>query len=216
MSSRRTVIELIREAFGGNEFPGNDYLQGSFEGSEPFEEIEPFKGREGWQAIDAEFLDMHSAALSYFSEAGLRYFLPAYLVADLRDELLTADPLFTLVHGFSDMSVSFHAGTREFVRMTGKASFVNPRRYGAATFYDHARWRLSVFAREEARAIVAYLKYRRDSRPRGIQMAEIDAALSRFWLQRAESAPTASDLARHLSEDEAYLAAIGADALRGR
>ncbi len=31
---------------------------------------------------------------------------------------------------------------------------LNPRRYGAMTFADWARYRLSVFAREEAQAIV--------------------------------------------------------------
>lgn len=86
-------------------------MQGSSEGCEPFEEIEPFKGRDDGQAIDARLLDTHYAALSFFSEAGLRYFLPAYLVADLKDDLATADPMFTLVHGFGDVSVTLQAGT---------------------------------------------------------------------------------------------------------
>jgi hypothetical protein len=92
---------------------------------------------------------------------------------------------------------------------------VNPRRYGAATFFDYARWRLSVFTREEAEAIISYLKYRRDSDPHGIQKSEIDAALDLFWLERAENAPTASDLARHRAEEEGNVAAMGVDAVRG-
>ena len=209
MSSREAVIRQIREAFGRSEFPGDDYLQGSFEGREPFEEIEPFKGRDDWQAIDASLLDTHHAALSFFSEAGLRYFLPAYLVADLRGELATADPLFTLVHGFGNAAVTHHTGSRDLRRVIGRTAFVNPRRYGAATFFDHARWRLSIFTREEARAIVAYLRHKRDSDPHRLQSEEIEPALSLFWLERAENAPTAGSLARHLAEEEEYLAAIG-------
>jgi hypothetical protein len=215
MNSREAVIGQIREAFGGNEFPGDGYLQGSFEGCEPFEEIEPFKGRVDWQAIDARMLDTHCVALSFFSEAGLRFFLPAYLVADLKEELATADPLFTLIQGFSDVTVTHHAGSRQFERVVGGSSFVNPRRYGAATFYDYARWHLSIFAREEVEAIVAYLKYKRDSDPQGIQRDEIGAALSSFWLERAQNAPTADDLARYVAEEEDYLAGIGADCVRG-
>lgn len=93
---------------------------------------------------------------------------------------------------------------------------MNPRRHGAATFFDYARWRLSIFAREEAEAIVAYLKHRRDSDPHGIQREEIDSALGLFWLDRAQNAPTAGDLARHLRAEEEYLASVRADAVRGR
>jgi hypothetical protein len=213
MNNREAVIEQIYEAFEGNEFPGDGFLLGSFDGCEPFEEIKPFKGRDDWQAIDACLLDAHYAGLSFFSEAGLRYFLPAYLVADLKEELATADPLFTLVHGFSDVTVTHHTGSREFERTIGRRSLVNPRRYGAATFLDYARWRLSIFTREEAKAIVAYLKYKRESDPHSIEGDEIDAALSLFWLGRAENAPTASDLARHQREEEEYLPEISADAV---
>lgn len=46
-------------------------------------------------------LDAHYSALSFFSEAAFRFFFPAYLIADLRGELRTADPLFHLTGGFS-------------------------------------------------------------------------------------------------------------------
>ena len=49
-------------------------------------------------------------------------------------------------------------GQRIYEKAIGKSAFVNPRRYGAMTWHDHARCLLSVFTREEAQAIVAYLK----------------------------------------------------------
>jgi hypothetical protein len=52
-------------------------------------------------------LDGHANALGYFSEAGFRFFLPAYLIADLHGQLNTADPLFHMTHGFSTNSPSF-------------------------------------------------------------------------------------------------------------
>ena len=208
MDDKKAVIEQIYEAFGNNDYPGDGYLQGSFEGCEPYEEIEPFKGRQDWQNIDSELLDTHSGALNFFSEAGLRFFLPAYLIADLHDELQTADPVFVLVHGFSDLAVNHQLKERVFVRRTGKTTFVNPKRYGAMTFYDYACWRLSIFTREEAQAIVAFLRYRRDSDPYGLDKKQIEAALNLFWLERTKNAPSATSLRQHLIEEEEYLGAI--------
>ena len=54
---------------------------------------------------------------------------------------------------------------RTFTRRSGRTQFVNPRRFGAMTFCDYARFRLSVFTREEAGAIVAYLEFKRDEDP---------------------------------------------------
>ena len=134
-------------------------------------------------------MDGHANALSFFSEAGFRYFLPAYMICDLRGLLQTADPLFHLTHGFSDRSTEVPAGERTFVIRHGRSAFINPRRYGAMTSYDYARWRLSVFTREEANAIVAYLEHKRDSDPDVIDSEAIDAALDSFWLERARTAP---------------------------
>jgi hypothetical protein len=211
MESKEAVIAAILNAFGSNEYPGDDYLQGSFEGCEPYEEIAAFKGKTDWKAIDAGFLDAHSAALNFFSEAGLRFYLTAYLVADIKDELKTADPIFVLTHGFSDITVEHRVKERVLLRKTGKTAFVNPRRYGGMTFYDYACFRLSIFTREEAKAIVAYLLYKRDSDPYKIEIEQIDAALNEYWYQRAADAPLAESLIHHLREEDEYIAAISSD-----
>jgi hypothetical protein len=208
MLDKDTVIKHIKEAFGQTEYPGDHFLQGSFEGSEPYEEIEPFKGRTDWQRIDPELLDTHSSALNFFSEGALRFFLPAYLIADVQAQLQTADPLFVLVHGFSDVSIEHQIGSRVFVRKTGQTAFINPRRYGGMTFYDYARYRLSVFTREEAQAIVTYLNHKREADPHKLHDQAIEAAFNLFWLDRAAHAPTAASLKQHVREEEEYIAAI--------
>lgn len=204
--NKNAVIEKIRAAFGDNDYPGDRYLQGSFEGCEPFEEVGPFQGRVDWQGIDADFLDAHGAALSFFSEAGFRFFLPAYLIADVQGRLQYAEPLFHLTHGFSGGEVEAPTKVRTFRIKFGKSQLVNPRRYGAMTSYDYARYRLSVFTREEARAIVAYLQFKRQADPWGQE--QIDAALNGFWLERAKSAPETASLKQYLEEQAEYLAAI--------
>jgi hypothetical protein len=208
MSDKQTTIQTSRDAFGANAYPGDAYLQGSTEGTEPYEEIGPFHGKTDWQKLDAAFLDAHAAALSFFSEAGFRFFLPAYLVADLQDQLKSADPSFALTSGFSDFRVDMTVGGRHFVAKAGKSELLNPRRYGAATSYDYARYRLSIFTREEAASIVAYLECKRDSDIYRTNWDKVDIALNAFWRERSTTAPTGTDLWDHLNEKAAFVAAL--------
>ena len=206
MNDTDTTIAEIRRAFGANEYPGDNYLLGSREGSEPFEMVNPFKDRRDWTTIEAAFLDAHYAALSFFSEAAFRFYLPAFLISDVRRELRTADPLFPLTHGFSDTTVEVPARHRTFQRVIGRSRLMNPIRYGAMTFHDHARFKLSVFTREEAAAIVGYLRYRRSIET--IDHAVIDAALDSYWLGRAQLAPSADDLRRYIAEEDEFFRAL--------
>lgn len=215
MSDKQAVIEKIRAAFQDLEFPGEHFLQGSFEGEEPYDEVTPFRALKEWAAVGADFLDAHASALSFFSEAGFRFFLPAYLIADLNGLLSTSDPVFHLTHGFFDFSVKLTAAGRTFVVKSGKSTLINPRRYGAATTGDYARHKLAIFTREEAGAIVAYLEFKRDHDRDSPDKARVDAALESFWLERARTAPTAEALRRHLAEQKGYFEAIQSDA-RGK
>lgn len=208
MPTAEAIIQTIRAAFGSNEYPGDAFLAGSAEGCEPEEEVGPFRRKTNWQELEAAFLDGQSGALNFFSEAALRFFLPAFLVADLQGRLERTDPVFVLTHGFHDRTLPLPVGDRTIAIKSGKSAFVNPRRYGAMTFGDHARARLSVFVREEAAAIVEYLKWRRAGDGDEIDRPEIEAALDNFWRERAHAAPTRADLQRYLDEQAAYLEAV--------
>jgi len=201
-------VSAIREAFGANEYPGDAYLVGSREGCEPEEEAGAFRGRFEWHGVPSEFLDQHAAALSFFSEAGFRFFLPAYLIADIRSELRTAEPIFHLTNGFSDVSVEMDVGGRKFIRTAGKSTLINPRRYGAMTQMDYARMRLAVLTREEAGAIVAYLRWKLESEGMPSGRSAIQAALDGYWLERARTAPTAAELREHLNDEAEFVRAL--------
>lgn len=205
MPDKASVIALIRQAFRECDHPGDPFLQGSREGCEPYEAVAPFFGITDWQQVDPAILDPHYTALSFFSEGGFRLFLPAFLIADLEDRLHTADPVFHLTHGFSDKVVTLPAGGRTHEKTFGKSAFVNPRRYGAMISYDYARYRLSIFAREEARAIVGYLEYKRDRDRDRLYTDEITAALESFWYHRAGHAPEQKDLRAHIAAEEQYM-----------
>jgi hypothetical protein len=205
---KEDVIDEIREAFCDNSYPGDAFLQGSFDGCEPAEEVGAFVGKTDWSALDSAMLDGHYGALSFFSEAAFRFFLPAYLIADLREELLTADPLFHLWHGFAATSTPMPVGSQTFERGTGGKKLLNPKRYGAVTWSDYARHRLSVFTREEAHAVVNYLNYKAEHDSTGLDKPRIDAALAEFWLGRTTGAPSREALLAHLREEERFARAL--------
>jgi Family of unknown function (DUF6714) len=205
---KEEVIAQIQDAFGANTYPGDRFLQGTFEGCEPYEEVGAFVGKTDWRELDSAMLDGHYCALNFFSEAGFRFFLPAYLIAELRQELRTADPLFHLSHGFYSIPVEVAAGSQTFRRGSGGSTLLNPKRYGAMTWSDYARYRLSAFTREEARAIVAYMTYRRERDTMGLDKPRIDAAFKEFWQNRVENAPTRRNLEAHLQEEARFMAEL--------
>ncbi|HLJ15855.1 MAG TPA: DUF6714 family protein [Bryobacteraceae bacterium] len=205
---KEEVIEQIRAAFGSNPYPGDAFLQGSFDGCEPADEVGAFIGKTDWSRLESKMLDEHYGALSFFSECAFRFFLPAYLIADVREELLSADPLFHLSHGFANVSVEVPLGSQTFRRDSSGETLLNPKRYGAMTIGDHARYRLSVFTREEATAIVTYMTYKRERDVTGLDRPRIDAALAQFWSDRAANAPSHQTLAAHLQEEERFMKAL--------
>jgi hypothetical protein len=87
MSRRDELIAKIHEAFARTPSPGAAFLAGSGEGSEPGEIADALAGFAHWSEPDPAVLDRHADALSFLSEGGIRFFLPAYLIADLQDGL---------------------------------------------------------------------------------------------------------------------------------
>src|SRR5262245_39973334 len=74
-----------------------------------------------WSAIRAPDLDRCYSSLSFFDATGMRFHLPAYLVADLEGSLETADVLFHLTHlgdggsRFGKLSAAQRDAVREFL-----------------------------------------------------------------------------------------------------
>jgi hypothetical protein len=165
------IKELIGRAFATVERPGDWALRGSNEGDEPYRVEQEFRGKDDWRALDPAFLDQApgglSSALSFFSDEAFRYFLPAYLVADLEGKLESVDPVFHLCHGLDDAS---------------RAEKVNLRRYGERTWLDEKRHKFAVFTREEATAIVAFLRYRAEHDE--VSRDQIREAIRNYWGER--------------------------------
>ena len=128
--------------------------------------------------------------------------------AFVEDQLRVADPVFHLTQGFFDTVVQMPTHGRVFVMRRGESAFINPQRYGAATWYDYARYRRSVFTKEETHAIVAYLEFRRELNHERADYAAIEAALQDFWWEGTQITLLSERVQQHLVGQDAYAATI--------
>lgn len=175
MTTPETVKAQILEAFAASRYPGDHRLRGSDVGDEPFELEREFRGKHDWRSLSPEFIDgaPHglASALCFFSHDAFRFYLPAYLIADLDGKLVRHNPVFHLTHGLERGSASEHIDSR---RRTGEK------------WSDYARRRFGGFTPQQATAIVSYLKYKRDSEdalPSTRQV--IEDALDSYWREQA-------------------------------
>lgn len=105
------------------------------------------------------------------------------------------DRTFTAPHpGDAFLQGSFESPDLGVGHRSGGATLLGAQRYGAITWEDASRHRLSVFCRAEAAVIVEYLRHRRDRDELSLDTPRIDAALERFWVERSETAPTRAEL----------------------
>lgn len=166
------IKNAIRSTFAPVEPPPHWCISDSVEGDEPASLRNEFAAVPEWTSLSTSFLDKtpdgYGSALSFFSDEAFRYYLPAFLIADLDDELQTADPVFHLTHGLNSSA----------------SERINPRRYGERTYGDAARYKFSIFTPGQCAAIVSYLKFKaaRDD----FTAMQIRPALENYWTIRAE------------------------------
>ena len=170
----RTTDALIAEilaAFPARRPHAFDPLVNSVQGEEPYDTAEAFADKEEWTALDGPWIDQAadgwSTALSFLSDEAACFYLPAWLVADLRGELRTCDPTFQLTHGFT-------LGTQD--------ARIWPSKLDTWTEYSRKRW--SALDAVQVLAVVHYLEWRRARDELDLDHG-IEEALGFHWYARA-------------------------------
>jgi hypothetical protein len=162
------LIEKVKMAFASVEYPGNRDITDSTYGEEPEALKREFIGKKDWQVLDSKFLDQapegwHSA-LSFFSDRAFHFYLPAYLIADIRGELTAVCPEFYLRYGITASNEN------------NKIAEI----WGGGTVETHARQRFNQFSTEQVAVIVDYLQWKLSIS----EDQEIIQALDNYWLIR--------------------------------
>lgn len=171
--NRDSLKSEIAQAFSNVVYPGDWCLKGGTEGEEPFLLEKEFKGKTDWKVLSPEFLDRapdgYGSALSFFSDEAFRFYLPAYLIADIDGNLYACDVVFYLSSGLAEGP--------------GGSAILNPKRYGDRTWWDYATFRFSVFSREQCRVISEYLKFKMESSDS--DNSAMKKVLENYWSPRA-------------------------------
>lgn len=172
------IVRQIASAFDAVVYPGDDDLTDSTYGEEPVALVEAFRGKDDWRRLDASFLnpapDGWGTALAFFSPAAFRFYLPAYLLADLRRELDMSDPASRLC--------TFVTPQAEGQRIA--------RVWGGGTMGDHARRTFEGFDCRQVAAIVSYLWWRLAGDADDLI---IEQALEYYWLPREAACADGAD-----------------------
>lgn len=168
---------LIKTVFESVPWPGSGKLCDCSGGPEPSWVEEEFAEMDDWRALSPQFLD-HAprglgTALGFFSDAALRFYLPAYLCADLDGQLSLVQPDIRLCEGLDDAN---------------KEQTICRAKFGARTWYDYYHFRYSTFTRSEVCAIRDYLMIKREwMRSVGETTSTVDEALRNYWMPRCAS-----------------------------
>ena len=171
--SNAYLVDKIERAFADVQYPGCKDLTDSSFGEEPTALVNDFRGKTDWRQLDIEFLnqapDGWGSALSFFSDNALRFYLPAYMIADIRVDLdLNSNPVVRLCSSLTPSG--------EMEKIAGM--------WGGGTMGERARTCFAKFSDEQVSAVVAYLWWKLNAED-GSDMW-IEQALENYWLQRDE------------------------------
>lgn len=166
----KELIDLIERAFADVEYPGDDDLTDSTYGEEPAALVKDFSGKTDRRKLDAAFLnqapDGWGTALSFFSGRALHFYLPIYLIADIRGELEGPDPVSRLCSSLTPLG-----GTQKIAQI-----------WGGGTMGERARANFAKFSNAQVSAVVAYLRWKLGTKD-GHDIT-IEQALENYWLKR--------------------------------
>jgi hypothetical protein len=129
-----------------------------------------------WAFLD-DAPDGWACALSFFTPAAFRFYLPAYLLADLDTPLQRASPYVSLCFSLTDA---------DRAKPTSRKTRRESRNRGGQTKFDRRSQRFVDFTPAQAGAVVAYLQYTQQTREISESMRQqITQALQLYWIPRA-------------------------------
>jgi hypothetical protein len=163
-----TLDQIANEV--GQAFPAHrpfvfSPIVNSVQGDEPYDVARDFADKEDWTILTSEWLDASpgglGSALSFLSDDAVCFYIPAYIMADLRGELNLVDPVFYLTHGIGQ-----------------------PCDQASTDWGSYTRQRWALLTAPQALALVHYLEWCVAKDMLGLTHG-IPEALAGFWYEHA-------------------------------
>ena len=122
-SEEHALIERVQKEFVGVTLGDGIGLHqaeamDSYASEQKLLELRKLEETDDWSRVDVSTLNQLAAALSFLDAQGMKFYLPAYLMAELRHQL-TVDLLFHLtcpIEGAADRFALLNSGQRGVVR----------------------------------------------------------------------------------------------------
>ena len=171
LSTEEEIIQKIEKAFADNIFPGDDNLASySYEEGELIKRH--FSGQNDWRNLSADFIDK-DGALAFFSNEAYRFFLPAYMIADIKGHLEWNDPSVSLCWNLTPQY-----GNQKIAEI-----------WGGGTMAEQAKKCFEPLTHEQVSAIISYLRWKmnvelEDEFYISQNLLCISQALENYWLKR--------------------------------
>lgn len=147
-----SVIQSIEAAFAGTPYPSGEQLTYRASPDEFYIELD-LRGQH-WRGLHPDFLLLQQSALSFLTPDALRFFLPAFLIADLLD--LGPDCVDFPLYGFLAQRNGPH--------------------------YGHTSERFAPLTLAERWAAIYYLEFVAKRREDVYKKREVEMALENYWL----------------------------------
>lgn len=170
-SNKDDLIQKIVDAFSGIEFPGDDKLVNPSYDEEPDLVRNHFVGQNNWNKLTPEFIDF-DGALSYFSNEAFRFYIPAFMIADIHGELKNNDPTVPLCWSLIPPSE-----TQKIAKV-----------WGGGTMKSQSSERFKDFSEEQISSIIFYLQWKLLQDEYYKNDLIIEQALKNYWLQLNKNA----------------------------
>lgn len=162
-SNKKELIQKINTAFLEREFPGNNQLVNNSYGEEPALVRNHFFEQSNWNLLSPEFIDF-DGALSFFSDEAFRFYIPAFMIADLNEQLNFNNPAVRLC-----WSVTPQSENKKIAKV-----------FGGKTIGELAKACFNEFSVEEKNAIISYLQWKLVKDENDLIIAQ---ALTNYWLK---------------------------------
>jgi hypothetical protein len=162
--SNTELIQKISTAFSDGKFPGNENIVAPSYGEEPELVRAHFYGQSDWENLTPQFLDL-DGAISFLSDVAFRFYLPAFMIADINEQLNFNDPSIRLC-----WAVTPQTENQKIAKV-----------FGSGTIGERAKKCFDEINKEQVNAVVAYLRWKllQDENNNTIKQA-----LDHYWLKR--------------------------------
>lgn len=103
MNDAAQIEQEIRSAFPSKRPIPFGPINGTSLHDEPLATARLFRDKDDWSVLDPKWLDRApnglGTALSFMSDEAARFYIPAYMIADLHGAIETVEPEWTLIYG---------------------------------------------------------------------------------------------------------------------